>query len=184
MEVHYITFKETRSIIVEAQFEVESFKEDFLGIYNQIGTRDLGPFTVLVDPYFPELVWEFYASYKGETKHLQEQGPSGYYDMCPSILLRGSHVAGVGLYLDHSIQKYISFPNCGRNPYEMHHENDTHQCGVNHCRTIKEEGQIESYFPALSQPYQCALLSSRMPTVLAIRQNCEGRWSNYFGYQN
>ncbi|MCE3049758.1 hypothetical protein HAX54_045725, partial [Datura stramonium] len=43
---------------------VESIKDEFPDIYNQISIRYWGPFTIPVDPYFPELVWEFYASYR------------------------------------------------------------------------------------------------------------------------
>ncbi|MCD7452514.1 hypothetical protein HAX54_017201 [Datura stramonium] len=55
MEAYYLYFKENRSIIVEAQFKVASFKHYFLDIYNQIGIRDWGPFTIPMGPYFPEL---------------------------------------------------------------------------------------------------------------------------------
>ncbi|MCD7464929.1 hypothetical protein HAX54_000230 [Datura stramonium] len=64
MEKYYVSFKEKRSIHTKAHFEVESFKNAFPDIYYQIGMRDWGPFTIYVDPYFSELVWEFYASYK------------------------------------------------------------------------------------------------------------------------
>ncbi|MCE2055769.1 hypothetical protein HAX54_043361 [Datura stramonium] len=64
LEEYYVAFKEKRSIHAEVQFEVESFKNAFPDICDQIGMRDWGPFTIPVDPYFPELVWEFYASYK------------------------------------------------------------------------------------------------------------------------
>ncbi|MCD7466151.1 hypothetical protein HAX54_002575 [Datura stramonium] len=48
----------------EARFEVDSFKDDFPNIYNQFQIRDWEPFTIPLDPYFPELVREFYASYR------------------------------------------------------------------------------------------------------------------------
>ncbi|MCD9644320.1 hypothetical protein HAX54_032505, partial [Datura stramonium] len=63
IEEYYVAFKEKRPIHEEAQFEVDSFKNAFPDIYNQIGMRDWGPFTIPVDPYFPEFEWEFYASY-------------------------------------------------------------------------------------------------------------------------
>ncbi|MCE0481389.1 hypothetical protein HAX54_039093, partial [Datura stramonium] len=55
MEAYYLSFKGKRSITTEDLFEVESFKDDFPNIYNQIGIWDLGPFTVPMGPYFPEL---------------------------------------------------------------------------------------------------------------------------------
>ncbi|MCD9643258.1 hypothetical protein HAX54_030556 [Datura stramonium] len=35
MEAYYVSFKEKRSITIEARFEIESFKDDFLDIYEQ-----------------------------------------------------------------------------------------------------------------------------------------------------
>ncbi|MCD9641817.1 hypothetical protein HAX54_028262 [Datura stramonium] len=64
MEEYYVSFKEKRSIHAETQFEVKSFRNDFPDIYYQIDMRNWGPSTIPVDPYFSELVWEFYASYK------------------------------------------------------------------------------------------------------------------------
>ncbi|MCE0482454.1 hypothetical protein HAX54_041250 [Datura stramonium] len=64
MEEYYIAFKEKSSINSEAQFEVDSFKNAFPDIYDQVGMRDCGLFTLLVYPYFPEFVWEFCASYR------------------------------------------------------------------------------------------------------------------------
>ncbi|MCD9642639.1 hypothetical protein HAX54_029527 [Datura stramonium] len=64
MEAYYVSFKEKRSITVEAQFEVQSFKDDFRNIYNQINIWNWGQFTIPIGPCFPELVWEFYASYR------------------------------------------------------------------------------------------------------------------------
>ncbi|MCD7455262.1 hypothetical protein HAX54_027565, partial [Datura stramonium] len=64
MEDYYVFFKEKISIHAETQFEVECFKDDFPNIYYQIHIRDWGPFTTLVGPYFPELVWVFYAFYR------------------------------------------------------------------------------------------------------------------------
>ncbi|MCE3050256.1 hypothetical protein HAX54_046759 [Datura stramonium] len=55
-EEYYVAFKEKCSIRVEAQFEVDSCKNAFPDIYDQIGMRDWGPFTIPVDPYFLELV--------------------------------------------------------------------------------------------------------------------------------
>ncbi|MCD9559876.1 hypothetical protein HAX54_018203, partial [Datura stramonium] len=48
MEEYYVAFKEKRSIYAEAQFEVDFFKNAFPDMYDQIGMRDWGPFTILV----------------------------------------------------------------------------------------------------------------------------------------
>ncbi|MCD9642566.1 hypothetical protein HAX54_029439, partial [Datura stramonium] len=64
MEAYYMSFKEKRSITTEAQLEVESFKDDFPNIYNQIDIRDWGPFTITIGPYYTMLVLEFYSSYR------------------------------------------------------------------------------------------------------------------------
>ncbi|MCD9560773.1 hypothetical protein HAX54_019564 [Datura stramonium] len=40
----------------------------------EIVTCDWGPFTIPVDPYFPELVWEFYASYRERKQLLKHTG--------------------------------------------------------------------------------------------------------------
>ncbi|MCE3051847.1 hypothetical protein HAX54_050982 [Datura stramonium] len=50
MEDYYVSFKEKRSIHVEAQFEVESFKNSFLDIYDQIGMCDCDQFHTVVAP--------------------------------------------------------------------------------------------------------------------------------------
>ncbi|MCD7471460.1 hypothetical protein HAX54_011912, partial [Datura stramonium] len=64
MEEYYIAFKEKLSIHAEAQFEVDFFKKAFPDIYDHIGVHDWGPSTKPIDPYFPKLVWKFYASYR------------------------------------------------------------------------------------------------------------------------
>ncbi|MCE2055729.1 hypothetical protein HAX54_043283, partial [Datura stramonium] len=51
MEAYYLSFKETLSITIEAQFEVDSFKNNFPDIYSQINIHDWEPFTIPVDPY-------------------------------------------------------------------------------------------------------------------------------------
>ncbi|MCE0480710.1 hypothetical protein HAX54_037802 [Datura stramonium] len=74
MEAYYLSFKGNTFITVEAQFEVESFKNDYPNIYNQIGIWDWGPFTIPIGPYFLELVWEFYASYRVRQITLKHKG--------------------------------------------------------------------------------------------------------------
>ncbi|MCD7458758.1 hypothetical protein HAX54_039059 [Datura stramonium] len=56
MEVYYLFFNEKRYIHVEARYEVDYFKNDFPDIHYQIGVCDWVPFTIPVDPYFPEKV--------------------------------------------------------------------------------------------------------------------------------
>ncbi|MCD9559741.1 hypothetical protein HAX54_017974 [Datura stramonium] len=74
MEEFYMAFKEKHVIHAEAQFDAESFKITCLDIYHQIGTCDCGPFTIPVDPYLPELVWEFYASYRARQQLTKRRG--------------------------------------------------------------------------------------------------------------
>ncbi|MCD7465974.1 hypothetical protein HAX54_002262 [Datura stramonium] len=74
MEEYYLSFKKRHVIHAEAQFDVNSFRIAFPDIYQQIGLQDWGPFTIPVDLYFPELVWEFYASYKARQHYLQHNG--------------------------------------------------------------------------------------------------------------
>ncbi|MCD9641383.1 hypothetical protein HAX54_027550, partial [Datura stramonium] len=50
---------EKRVIHAEAEFDEESFKTACPDIYYQIRTRDWHPFTISVDLYLLELVWEF-----------------------------------------------------------------------------------------------------------------------------
>ncbi|MCD9645690.1 hypothetical protein HAX54_034816 [Datura stramonium] len=45
MEEYCVAFKEKRSINAEAQFEMDTFKNTFPDIYDQIRICDLGPFT-------------------------------------------------------------------------------------------------------------------------------------------
>ncbi|MCE0482039.1 hypothetical protein HAX54_040373 [Datura stramonium] len=92
IEEYYMTFKEKRSIHAETQFEVEPFKTDFANIYYQIGMRDWGPFTILVDPYFPKLVWEFYASYKAWKCLQKHKVQTNTMPCLPSIWVRGQEV--------------------------------------------------------------------------------------------
>ncbi|MCD9643504.1 hypothetical protein HAX54_031070 [Datura stramonium] len=74
MEEYYVAFKEKRSIHDEAQFEVDYLKNSFQDIYDQIGMHDWGPFNIPIDPYFPELVWEFYASHRARQWLLKNKG--------------------------------------------------------------------------------------------------------------
>ncbi|MCD7453629.1 hypothetical protein HAX54_021682 [Datura stramonium] len=74
MEAYYVSFKGKRYITAEAQFEVKSLKDGFPNIYNQIGIRDWGPFTMPIGPDFPELVWEIYASYRARKSTLKNEG--------------------------------------------------------------------------------------------------------------
>ncbi|MCE3051611.1 hypothetical protein HAX54_050331, partial [Datura stramonium] len=73
MEEYYISFKEKHIIHAKAQFDVEFFKTTCPNIYHLVGTRDWCPFTIPVDPYFPELVWEFYASYRARQQLLKHR---------------------------------------------------------------------------------------------------------------
>ncbi|MCD7451489.1 hypothetical protein HAX54_012158, partial [Datura stramonium] len=41
-----------RSITTKSQLEVETFKDDFQNIFNQIAIRDWGPFGIPVGSYF------------------------------------------------------------------------------------------------------------------------------------
>ncbi|MCE2055305.1 hypothetical protein HAX54_042379 [Datura stramonium] len=92
MESYYLSFKGNRFITAEPQFEVESFKDDVLNIYNQIGIRDWGPLTIPVGPYFPKLVWEFYASYKVRQSNLKHKGRVDTMPCLPSVRVRGQEV--------------------------------------------------------------------------------------------
>ncbi|MCE3216541.1 hypothetical protein HAX54_006841 [Datura stramonium] len=74
MEEYYISFKEKHIIHAEAQFDAKYFKTACPNISYKIGMRDWGPFTIPVDPYFPELVWEFYASYRERQQLLKHKG--------------------------------------------------------------------------------------------------------------
>ncbi|MCE0481531.1 hypothetical protein HAX54_039341 [Datura stramonium] len=85
MEEYYVSFKEKRSIHAETQFEVESFKNDFPDIYYQIGMWDWSPFIIPVDPYFLELVWEFYASYRDRKSILRHKGRVETMPCLPSV---------------------------------------------------------------------------------------------------
>ncbi|MCD7447418.1 hypothetical protein HAX54_029092 [Datura stramonium] len=87
MEAYYLSFKENRSITAEAQFEVASFKDDFPDIYNQIGIRDWGPFTIPMGPYFPELVWEFYASSRARQSIFKHKGRVDAMSCLPFVLV-------------------------------------------------------------------------------------------------
>ncbi|MCD7452453.1 hypothetical protein HAX54_016627 [Datura stramonium] len=84
--------EEKRSIHAKAQFEVDSFKNSFPDINDQIGMCDWGPYTILVDPYFSELVWEFYASYKARKQLLKHKGRIDTLPCLPSIWVRGIEV--------------------------------------------------------------------------------------------
>ncbi|MCD9644953.1 hypothetical protein HAX54_033499 [Datura stramonium] len=92
MEEYYLAFKKSRVIHAEAQFDVNSFRIAFPDIYQQIGLRDWGPFTIPVDPYFLELVWEFYASYRARQHCLQHKGSSTTWPCLTSVWVRGLEV--------------------------------------------------------------------------------------------
>ncbi|MCD9637821.1 hypothetical protein HAX54_021325 [Datura stramonium] len=92
MEEYYSVFKEKPVIHAEAQFDAESFKTAFPDIYYQIGTRDWGPFTIPVDPYFLELVWEFYASYRARQQLLKHKGRTEVFPCLTSVWVLGQEV--------------------------------------------------------------------------------------------
>ncbi|MCE3214900.1 hypothetical protein HAX54_000236 [Datura stramonium] len=89
MEEYYVAFKEKRSIYAEAQFEVDSLKNSFPDIHDQIRMRDWGPFTIPIDPYFSKLVWEFYASYWARKQLLKHKGHIDTLPCLPSVWVRG-----------------------------------------------------------------------------------------------
>ncbi|MCE0482122.1 hypothetical protein HAX54_040524 [Datura stramonium] len=74
MEDFYITFKKKCVIHAKSQFDAESFKSACPDIYHRVGMRDWSPFTIPIDPYFSELVWEFYASYRGRQQLMKQEG--------------------------------------------------------------------------------------------------------------
>ncbi|MCD9638308.1 hypothetical protein HAX54_022183 [Datura stramonium] len=88
MEEFYLAFKEKRVIHAEAQFDIESFKTACPYIYHQTGTRDWGPFTIPVDLYLPELVWEFYASYRARQQLMKRRGRTEAFSCLTSVCLR------------------------------------------------------------------------------------------------
>ncbi|MCD7472823.1 hypothetical protein HAX54_014192 [Datura stramonium] len=75
--------------VYEAQFDVNTFRIAFPDIYQQIGLRDWGPFTIPVDPYFPKLVWEFYASYRARIHCLQHKYSSATWPCLASVWVHG-----------------------------------------------------------------------------------------------
>ncbi|MCD7462783.1 hypothetical protein HAX54_049357 [Datura stramonium] len=89
MEEVYIAFKEKCVIHAEAQFDEESFKTACPDIYHHISTCNWGPFTIPVDPYLPELVWEFYASYRSRQQLLKRRGSTEAFSCLTSICVRG-----------------------------------------------------------------------------------------------
>ncbi|MCE0481319.1 hypothetical protein HAX54_038997 [Datura stramonium] len=114
MEKYYVSFKEKRSIHAEAQIEVESFKNSFPDIYYQIGMRDWGPLTIPGDPYFPEMLWEFYASYKVRQRLQEHKGRTDTLPCLPSVWVRGQEVpitleAINSLYWAEAIQQHSTF---------------------------------------------------------------------------
>ncbi|MCE2056142.1 hypothetical protein HAX54_044116, partial [Datura stramonium] len=64
MKTCYVNLEEKWSINAEALFEVGSLNDNFPDIYDQFQIRDWEPFTMPLDPYFPELVRKFDASYR------------------------------------------------------------------------------------------------------------------------
>ncbi|MCE0480864.1 hypothetical protein HAX54_038055 [Datura stramonium] len=114
MEEYYIAFKEKRSIHAEAQFEVDTFKKAFLDIYDQIGVHDWGSFTISVDPYFPELLWEFYSSYRTRQRLLKHKDRIETLPCLPLVWVCGQEVpitpkAINSLYWVELIQSHSTF---------------------------------------------------------------------------
>ncbi|MCD7463877.1 hypothetical protein HAX54_051624 [Datura stramonium] len=114
MEEFYIAFKEKRVIHAEAQFDAESFKMACPDIYHQIGTRDWGPFTIIVDPYLLELVWEFYASYRARKQLMKQRGKTEAGSCLTSLWVRGQEVTPETIntiYWGEPIPSYLIFHN-------------------------------------------------------------------------
>ncbi|MCD9644393.1 hypothetical protein HAX54_032591, partial [Datura stramonium] len=92
MEEYYIAFKEKYIIHVEDQFDAESFNTTCRNIYYQIGTRDLDPFTVPIDPYFLEQAWEFYESYRARKQLLKHKGRTEAFLCLTSVTVQAKSV--------------------------------------------------------------------------------------------
>ncbi|MCD9560091.1 hypothetical protein HAX54_018533 [Datura stramonium] len=88
----YITFNEKCVIRAEAQFDEESFQTICPDIYNHIGMRDWGQFTLPVDPYFPELVWELYASYRERKQLMKLEDRTKAFLRLTSVWVQGKEV--------------------------------------------------------------------------------------------
>ncbi|MCE0482532.1 hypothetical protein HAX54_041361 [Datura stramonium] len=92
MEDFHRTFKEKCIIHAKAQFDVESLKTVCPNIYHQIAMRDWGPFTIPVDPYFSEILWEFYASYRARQQLLKLEDRTEAFPRLTSVWVRGQEV--------------------------------------------------------------------------------------------
>ncbi|MCE3051363.1 hypothetical protein HAX54_049603 [Datura stramonium] len=57
-----------------------------------ISIRDWGPFTIPKGPYFTELVWEFYASYRARKNIFKHRGQVDAMPYLPSMLVWGQEV--------------------------------------------------------------------------------------------
>ncbi|MCD7455209.1 hypothetical protein HAX54_027421 [Datura stramonium] len=118
MEDFYIAFKEKRVIHAEAQFDEQTFKTACPDIYHQIGTRNWGPFTILVDPYLPKLVWEFYASYRARKQLMKRRGNTEAGSCLTSVWVQGQEVpvtpeAINSIYWDEPIPSHPIFRKSG-----------------------------------------------------------------------
>ncbi|MCD9640258.1 hypothetical protein HAX54_025459, partial [Datura stramonium] len=107
VEDYYISFKENPFIHAEAQFDVESFKNACPDIYYQIGMCDLGLFTILVDPYLPELVWEYYASYRARQLLLNHKGCTEILPCPTSVWVCGKELVRLAKAIPSMIQLTI-----------------------------------------------------------------------------
>ncbi|MCD9638959.1 hypothetical protein HAX54_023182 [Datura stramonium] len=99
MEEFYIAFKEKPVIYAEAQFDAESFKTAYPDIYHQIGTRDWSPFTLPVDPYLLEMVWEFYTSYRERQQLMKRRGSIEAGSCLTSVWVRGQEMPANGVIM-------------------------------------------------------------------------------------
>ncbi|MCE3052048.1 hypothetical protein HAX54_051471 [Datura stramonium] len=78
--------------------------------------HDWGPFTIPVDPYLPDLVWEFYASYRERQQLLNCRDHTEEFSFLTSIWVRGQEVPVTpeeinSIYWDEPIPSHPIFRN-------------------------------------------------------------------------
>ncbi|MCD9638710.1 hypothetical protein HAX54_022847 [Datura stramonium] len=78
--------------IFEWEIEEEVVGELIADVFLKGEELEEGPFTLPVDPYPPELVWEFYASYLARQQLLKRRGHTEAFPCLTSVWVQGQEV--------------------------------------------------------------------------------------------
>ncbi|MCD7453009.1 hypothetical protein HAX54_019193, partial [Datura stramonium] len=125
----------------------------FPNIYDQIGMRDLGSFTIPADPYFPELGLEVPITPEAINSLYWIEPIQSHSIFYKKVEDKGNHFQWVANMISLSQPQWaISRGLIHHRDLNMHHGSCAHQCGGAHCRSIQMKSQAAGHVIAITQP--------------------------------